>query len=43
MDEKEQIDNFADDLDRLVNRYRIEYDLNYAAVVGVLAMKMHLL
>src|SRR5687768_1848922 len=43
MTEKEQTDHFADDIDALVNRYRSEYDMSYAAVVGVLAMKMHLL
>lgn len=43
MSEKEQIFSFADDLDRLVERYRQEYDMTYAAAVGVLQMKSHLL
>ena len=40
MTEKEQIDHFAKDLNRLVDRYRSEYELSYASVVGVLHMKI---
>ena len=43
MSEKEQIDHFANDVDNLVERYRSEYEMTYAAVVGVLQMKIHLL
>jgi hypothetical protein len=43
MTEKEQTDHFADELDRLVDRFRSEYDLSYAVVVGVLQMKAWLL
>lgn len=43
MSEKEQIEAFADDLDRLVDRYRREFDLSYASVIGTLNMKAHLL
>lgn len=43
MTEKEQIEAFADDLDRLVDRYCDEFDLSYAAAVGVLHFKAHLL
>jgi len=43
MTEKEQIGKFADDVDKLVDRYRAEFDLSYAAVVGALTMKVHLL
>lgn len=43
MDDKQQIFAFADDLDRLVDRYRSEFDLTYAAVVGILFMKAQLL
>lgn len=43
MDHKEQIQHFADELDRLVERFRSEYDLTYAATVGALMMKAHLL
>ncbi len=34
---------FADQLDRLIDRFRDEWDLEYATVVGVLTMKAHLL
>lgn len=39
MDAEAQIQAFAVDLDRLVDRYRDEFDITYAAVVGVLFMK----
>lgn len=41
MSDKDQMDHFCDDLDRLVNRYRSEYEMSYAAIVGVLQMKIH--
>jgi hypothetical protein len=41
--EKEQTDHLANDVDNLVDRYRSEYEMSYAAVVGVLQMKIHLL
>jgi len=43
MNEKEQTTHFANDVDNLVERYRDEYEMSYAAVVGVLQMKIHLL
>lgn len=43
MTEHEQITHLADDLDSLVERYRKEYDLTYASVIGALMMKVHLL
>lgn len=43
MTEREQIEHFADEIDRLVERNRREYDMTYAAVVGVLHMKIYLL
>jgi len=43
MTEKEQIDKLADAIDALINEYRVEFDLTYASVVGVLQMKAHLL
>ena len=43
MSEGEQIQAFANDLDRLVDRYRDEFELTFAAVVGTLHMKAHLL
>jgi hypothetical protein len=41
--EKSQIDHFASDLDALVNRYRAEYELTVASVVGVLEVQKHAL
>lgn len=43
MKEREQITHFANDIDNLVERYRREYDISYAAILGVLNMKIHLL
>lgn len=43
MNDKQQTQAFADDLDALVNRYRSEFDMTYAQVVGTLFMKAHLL
>ena len=43
MSGKEQIDAFASDLDKLIERYRLEFELTYAAVIGVLFLKAHLL
>lgn len=43
MTDKEQTDHFADELDRLINRFSREYELCYSQVVGVLQMKIHTL
>jgi hypothetical protein len=43
MSEREQAKAFAEDLDRLVNRYRDEFELTYGSVVGVLFIKASLL
>jgi hypothetical protein len=43
MTDREQLDSFGNDVDALVERYRHEYDMSYAVVVGVLVMKAHLL
>ncbi len=43
MTETEQIDRFSDELDALVGSYSQEYDVSYAAVIGALTMKIHLL
>lgn len=43
MSESEQVKHLGDELDRLVDRFRSEYDMTYASVVGVLHMKAHLL
>jgi hypothetical protein len=40
MTDKEQTGNFAEDLDRLVDRYAKEYDMSYASVIGALQMKV---
>jgi len=41
--EKEQIDNFGNELDALIERFRNEYEISYASMVGALEMKIHLL
>lgn len=41
MTDAKQIEHFADSLDALIDRHRCEYDLSYAAVIGVLEMKVH--
>lgn len=43
MNESEQVTHFADDIDKIVDRYRDEYDISIASAVGVLQMKIHLL
>ena len=43
MTDHEQIIAFSNDLDALVNRYRVEFDMTYAAVIGVLHMRAHTL
>jgi hypothetical protein len=43
MSESEQITALGADLDALIERYREEFDLTYAAVVGCLHIKAHLL
>lgn len=39
MDNDQQVMALADDLDKLIERYRIEFDLTFAAVIGVLEAK----
>jgi hypothetical protein len=36
MTEQEQVEAFSDDLDKLIYRYRDEFDLTVASMVGVL-------
>ncbi len=43
MTDKEQTKRLADELDNLVERYRKEYDMTYASVVGVLQIQIHML
>lgn len=40
MDHAEQIDSFTNDLESLVNRYRQEYTMTYAAMIGVLVIEV---
>jgi len=40
---KSSVDHFADELDRLVQRFRFEYSLSYAEAVGCLMMRAHTL
>jgi hypothetical protein len=43
MTETEKVKNFANALDSLVDRYGVEFEMTYAAIVGVLTTKAHLL
>lgn len=43
MKDREQTTAFADELDKLCERFRDEFDLTYAQAVGVLNMKAWLL
>lgn len=43
MSDREQIQAFADDLDRLVDRYRDEFEISMAGVIGTLEFKQFLL
>lgn len=43
MSDTEQLQHFADDLDKLVDRYRSEYEISFGAIVGALQMKSWLL
>ena len=43
MSEGEQIKAFVEDVTKVVDRYRAEFNLTVAAVVGTLHMKAHLL
>jgi len=43
MNDREQIDAFANDLDALVSRYCSEFELTTAAAIGVLEIKKHAL
>lgn len=43
MSEREQIVQLSNEIDKLVDRMRSEYELSYAAIVGVLHFKAHTL
>lgn len=39
-DHAEQVEHFEADLERLIERYRKEYDMMYASMIGLLQMKV---
>jgi hypothetical protein len=41
MTEEDQTNHFSNDVDKLVDRYRDQYEMSYAACVGVFTMKIH--
>lgn len=41
MSHKEQIEAFAGELDNLVERYELEFNLPNVSAVGVMMLKMH--
>lgn len=43
MDETEQIIAFENELEALVHRYRHEFNMHYASVIGVLHIQAHVL
>lgn len=43
MTEAEQTQQFCNELDRLVDRFSMEYQMSYAALVGALHIKAHAL
>jgi hypothetical protein len=40
VDERDQIDAFAVELDSLMDRFTQEFDVSYASLIGVLQMKV---
>ena len=43
MTQDEQISQFGVELDKLINRFRDEYDVSYAGIMGALFYRAHLL
>ena len=43
MTDSEQTSAFGDELDKLIDRFREEFDLTYAQLIGTLHFKIHLL
>lgn len=37
------VEHLSNEIDRMIDRFRQEYDMSYAETVGVLQMKIHLL
>lgn len=42
-DDEMQVTKFERDLELLIERYRLEFDLTYAQVIGALVIKTHIL
>lgn len=43
MDQTQQIIQFEDELEKLVARFRMEYDLHYVSMIGILQIQAHVL
>lgn len=43
MNDQDQTQAFASDLEKLIDRYRDEFDVRYAQIVGVLHLQAHFL
>ena len=43
MNDKEQLIAFANELDKLIHRFSIEFELPYSFVIGAMQMKIYLL
>lgn len=43
MSDREQVQHFESELNKLVDRFRAEYEISYAAIVGTLQIKAHML
>lgn len=41
MSERDQIAQLETEIDKLVDRFRAEYDITYAATIGTLQLKIH--
>lgn len=41
MSHVDQIEHLENDLDRIIERYRSEYDMTFAAMIGVFQLKVH--
>jgi hypothetical protein len=39
MTDREQTEHFANELDRMIDRFRSEYQISYASVIGTLNIK----
>lgn len=41
MDRDKQIGAFEDEIEKVIARFRHEYDMNYASLIGSLTLKAH--